>query len=118
MNKDIRIVIADDHPIVRRGLCQVIQSDPQLKIVAEADDGEAALQYIKELRPAVAVLDVNMPILDGFGVARGIREQHLPVEIIFLTMHKDEDTFNEAIDAGVKGYVLKDCAVTDITSSI
>ena len=114
----IRIVIADDHPIVRKGLRQVIEGDPQLKVVAEADDGEAALQRIQELQPDVAVLDVNMPKLDGFGVARAVHEQHLPVEIVFLTMHKDEDIFNAAMDAGVKGYVLKDCAVTDIIGSI
>lgn len=118
MADEIRIVIADDHPIVRRGLRQAIESDEKLKVVAEADDGEAALRQIQELRPDVAVLDVEMPKLDGFGVARAVIGQRLAVEIIFLTMHKDEDIFNAAMDAGVKGYVLKDSAVSDIGGSI
>ena len=70
MTSEIRIVIADDHPIVRRGLRQVIESDPRLRVVAEADDGEMALEQIRELKPDVAVLDVDMPKLDGFAVAR------------------------------------------------
>lgn len=115
---NINILIADDHPIVRKGLRQVIEAEAGLKVVAEADDGAIALERIKQLQPRVAVLDIHMPNMSGFELARAIREQRIEVAIIFLTMHKAEDMFNAAIELGVKGYVLKDSAVTDIVGSI
>lgn len=118
MNAEIRVVIADDHPVFRQGLRQIIEADPKLKIVGEAEDGEAALQLIQELCPDVAVLDVTMPVLDGFAAARALREQHLPVNLIFLTMHRDEHYLSAALELEVKGYVLKDSAIVEITDSI
>lgn len=118
MTNEIRLIIADDHPIFRRGLRQVIETDTALKVLAEAEDGERALELIAQLQPQVALLDVDMPKLDGVAVARTLREKRAPVEVVFLTMHKDEDVFNEAMDAGAKGYVLKESAVADITQSI
>jgi DNA-binding NarL/FixJ family response regulator len=118
MTHEIRILIADDHPIVRRGLVQVIQGDPTLKVVAEADDGETALARIEEAKPQIAVLDVDMPKLDGFGVAREIQKRRLPVEIVFLTMHSEEDLFHAAMDLGAKGYILKESAATDIVNGL
>ncbi len=115
---EARILIADDHPIFRRGLRQVIESEARLRVVAEADDGATALEKIIELRPDIAVLDIHMPEMSGFDLARTVFEQEIPVEVIFLTMHKAEDLFNAAMDLGVKGYVLKDSAVTDILGSI
>jgi two-component system, NarL family, nitrate/nitrite response regulator NarL len=114
MANDIRIVIADDHPIVRRGLVHVIQNDPMLKIIAEADDGEAALARIEETIPQIAVLDVDMPKLDGLGVAREIQKRRLPVEVVFLTIHSEEDLFHAAMDLGAKGYILKESAAVEI----
>lgn len=96
----------------------MIETDPRLKIVGEADDGGAALEQIKALRPEVAVLDIDMPVEDGFAVATAVRKQKLPVEIIFLTIHREEELFQAAVDMGVKGYVLKDSAVTDIIAGI
>jgi DNA-binding NarL/FixJ family response regulator len=118
MNNLIRVVIADDHPIFRKGLLQVIGAEPKFRIVGEADDGEAALKVIETMQPDVAILDVDMPNKDGFEVARTIIERRLPVEVIFLTMHKDESLFNAALSLGVKGYVLKDSALADIVNSI
>jgi DNA-binding NarL/FixJ family response regulator len=117
-NSELHIVIADDHPIFRRGLRLVIETDPRLKVVAEAEDGAAALLAVQQLRPQVAVLDLDMPQLDGMAVARAIREQKLPVAIAFLTMHKDEAFFNAALDLGVKGYVVKDSAASEIVGCI
>lgn len=113
-NNELTIVIADDHPIFRRGLRTIIEADPQLKVVAEAEDGQAALAEVKRLQPQVVVLDMDMPQLDGRAVAREIQAQRLPVAITFLTMHKDEATFNAALDLGVKGYVVKDSAASEI----
>ncbi len=118
MKPEIRIVIADDHPIFRRGLRSVIETDQKLKIVAEAEDGEAALEQIQILQPEIAILDMEMPNRDGFEVMQEIQEKKLPVAVIFLTMHKDERFFNAALDQGAKGYVLKDSAATDIIASI
>lgn len=118
MADEIRIVIADDHPIVRQGLRQVIEGDSQLKVIAEADDGEAALQQIQALRPDVALLDIDMPKLDGFAVTKEIQKQRLPVEVVFLTLHSEEDLFHAAMDLGVKGYILKESAVTEIVGGL
>jgi DNA-binding NarL/FixJ family response regulator len=118
MHTEIKVFIADDHPIVRKGLKDMIEADPNLKVIGEAGDGETALAQLKELRPQVAVVDIDMPRLDGFGLVRELKKQRLPVEVIFLTMHSKEDLFNEAVNLGVKGYVLKDSAVNEIGESI
>jgi DNA-binding NarL/FixJ family response regulator len=114
MSEEISLLIADDHPIFRRGLRAVIESDPALKIVGEADNGEQALAEIERLEPDIAVLDADMPQMDGLTVARLIQEKNLPTLPLFLTMHKDEAIFNAALDADVKGFVIKDSAATDI----
>ncbi len=118
ITEQIRIVMADDHPIVRQGLRQMIETDKNLSIVAEAGDGQTALDLIETHQPDVAVLDIDMPGMDGFAVVRGLQKKRINVEIVFLTMHSEEEIFQAAMDLGVKGYVLKDSAVTDIVSSI
>jgi len=118
MTNEIRIVIADDHPIFRQGLLKVIEADSVVRVVGEADDGESALARIAELQPDVVVLDINMPPPDGLAVARSLRQQQLPVGIIFLTMHKDEALLNTAIELGVKGFIVKDAAVNEIVGCI
>jgi DNA-binding NarL/FixJ family response regulator len=115
---EARILIADDHPIFRRGLRQVIESEAGLTVVAEADDGAKALDLIRDLKPDIAILDIHMPEMSGFDLARRVFGEGIAVEVIFLTMHKAEDLFNAAMDMGVKGYVLKDSAVTDIVGGI
>lgn len=118
MKTEIRVVIADDHPVYRRGLSITVAADTNIQIVAEAEDGEAALACIRDEEPDVAVLDVDMPKLGGFDVVRALQKLHLATTVVFLTMHKDEGLFNTALDLGVKGYVLKDSAITDIVASI
>lgn len=118
MGKEIRIVIADDHPIFRRGLRAVIEADPLLKVVAEADDGESALARIEELQPDVVVLDIDMPPPDGLAVARRLREQRSAVKVVFLTMHNDEALLDAALEAGVKGFIVKDGAASEIVGCI
>lgn len=113
------ILIADDHPIFRKGLCEVIAADPGFRIVGEATNGEDALGLIRSLRPAVAILDINMPRLNGIGVVRGMTPAemtHTPT--VLLTMHEDGDLFEEAMDAGVGAYVLKESAVEDLLTAL
>lgn len=117
-SNEIRVFIADDHPVFRSGLTFIIARDSQIKIVGEADNGEDAIAGLQTCGAQVAVLDIDMPRKDGFQVAREIRQMGLPVEIIFLTMHKDERFFNSALDLGVKGFLIKESAVEEIIKCI
>jgi DNA-binding NarL/FixJ family response regulator len=118
MKAEVKLFIADDHPIFRSGLRQIIETDSRLKIVGEADDGEQAIAALEELDVDVAILDIDMPRRDGFEVAREIKQKRLAAAIIFLTMHKDERFLNTAFDLGIKGYILKDSAVAEIVQCI
>lgn len=116
MAKPLRIILADDHPIVRQGLRQIIEADATLSVIAEANDGREALISIRQHKPDVAVLDIDMPHVDGFAVARALKDT--PIAIVILTMHSEAELFDAALDLGIKGYVLKDSAVTDIVTAI
>ena len=118
MSNEITIILADDHPIVRKGLREVIEEDKRLRVVAEANNGREAVEAIEKFSPQVTILDIDMPVMNGFETAREIRARKLKTEIIFLTMHRDEDLFNEAIDLGAKGFVLKDSALIDIIECV
>jgi DNA-binding NarL/FixJ family response regulator len=118
MNIPIKIIMADDHPIVRQGLRRMIETDKSIEILAEGDNGETALKLISEHQPDVAVLDIDMPKMDGFEVVRELKKLKTTPEIIFLTMHSEEEMFQAAMDLGVKGYILKDGAVNDIVAAI
>lgn len=117
-NENLRIVIADDHPVFRHGLRQIIEAEPGFDVVGEAGDGNSALRLIQTLEPAIAILDVSMPESDGLSVVNRLAETASTVRIIFVTMYREEDLFKQAVEAGVRGYVLKDSAVTDIVSCI
>lgn len=118
MENKIRILMADDHPIVRQGLRKIIETDANLIIIAEANDGREALELIETHQPEVVVLDIDMPVADGFEVVRTLQKKRLQVEIVFLTMHSEKALFEAAMDLNVKGYVLKDSAVSDIVTAI
>ena len=118
MSNPIRIVIADDHPIVRTGLRRVIEGEPDFEVVAEAGDGETGLELIRKLQPHVAILDLDMPKLNGFAVAGEIRRSNLSVEVIFLTIHREVDLLHKAMDIGGRGYIVKQSALVDIVDGI
>lgn len=118
MKKNITIIIADDHPVMRSGIKSVLQNNNQIQILAEAVDGEETWGLIKKYQPNIALLDVEMPKMSGLEITRRVSEQKLNTKIIFLTMYKEEDMFNEAMDAGAWGYVLKENAIEDIIESI
>jgi len=112
------LLIADDHPIFRQGLRQVLEREPGLSVVGEAGDGSAALAAIEQLRPRVAVLDIDMPGMTGLDVASAVRERQIPTAIVCLTMHKDAHFLDAALNAGVMGYVIKDGALLEIIESV
>ncbi|MBK8983616.1 MAG: response regulator transcription factor [Ignavibacteria bacterium] len=114
MNEIIKVIIVDDHPIFRNGLKQIIQEENDIEVIDEAGNGEMALKLINEKNPDIAILDIDMPKKTGLEVQKELNKKMNPVKIIFLTMYKEENVFNEAMDLGVKGYVLKESAVDDI----
>ena len=118
MPAKIKVLIVDDHPLFRSGLRQVVESDPRFELVGETGDGGVALQLIREKKPDVAVLDVNLPGLSGLEIARRLQGKRPPAHLIMLTMHKEEAIFNRALDFGAKGFVLKENAVDEIVKAI
>jgi DNA-binding NarL/FixJ family response regulator len=115
---EIRILLADDHPVVRRGLKTSIEEDPSLKVIAEAGDGVEALDLIKRHKPQLAILDIDMPKLDGLGVAREVKRLQLNTQMIFLSFHQDEDIVRAVLSAGGNGYLVKDSAMQEIVVAI
>ena len=118
MPKQSTVLIADDHPIFRTGLRDVIALDRSLSLVAEAGDGAQTWRLIQQFKPDVAVLDLDMPEFNGLQVARKVRESKLKTALIILTMYKEARAFNEAIEAGILGYVLKENAADDLLECI
>jgi len=110
---DVRIVIAEDHPLFRDGLRRALTRDG-LCVVAEASDGRRALELIRSQAPDVAILDIGLPGMDGCSVARTIREERLPVELVFLTVCDEIEVFEQALEWDVKGYLLKDSTADEI----
>lgn len=113
-----RVVIADDHALLRGGLRQAIERDRRFVVVGEADDGEDAIVQIEAQSPDIAVLDIRMPKLDGFAVARAVRARRPEVAVVFLTLHDDEALLDAALDLGARGYLLKASAVGEIVEGL
>jgi DNA-binding NarL/FixJ family response regulator len=114
----IDVLIADDHGIVRSGLRMLIDRQTDMKVIAEADDGVAALESAQAHRPDVAVLDVSMPRMTGLQAAREIRAHVPDTRVVLLSMHDDERYFLEGLEAGAAGYVLKRAADTDLIGAV
>jgi two-component system response regulator NreC len=114
----IRILLADDHTVMRRGLRFLLESQPGFSVVAEASDGREAVEQVESARPHVAVLDVAMPNLSGIEAAQRIAAQTPNVAIVILSMHSDEGYVLRALKAGARGYLLKDAAESDLIEAI
>ena len=112
------VLIVDDHPLFRNGLRQVIADDPRFELAGETGDGTVALKLIREKKPDVAVLDVNLPGLSGLEIAQQLQGRRIPTRLIILTMHKEEEIFNRALNLGVGGFILKENAVDEIVKAI
>ncbi|PYM59101.1 MAG: DNA-binding response regulator [Candidatus Rokuibacteriota bacterium] len=106
----IRLVIADDHPLVLDGLERLFQADPDFTVVARCRDGDEALRAAREHRPDLLILDIRMPGRDGLAVLREVRKEQLPTRVVLLTAEVDEDAVVEALRLGARGIVLKEMA--------
>jgi DNA-binding NarL/FixJ family response regulator len=115
---EIQILLADDYPVVRKGLKSSLEEDKSLKVVAEAGDGQEALELIKKLRPQLAILDIDMPKLSGLAVAKEVNRLKLETKIIFLSFHNDSDIFRTVLELGGRGYLLKDSAMQEIVAAV
>jgi len=113
-----KIFVADDHPIFRKGLIEIISSESDFDVVGECGDGISALEFIVEKKPDIAILDIQMPKMNGFDVLKKINELRLPTKVVFLTMHSEENIFEKAIDLGAKAYLLKESVTDDIIQCI
>lgn len=118
MTEAVTLVVADDHPLFRRGLAEVLDPEPAFRIVGAAGDGEAALALVRQHRPGIAVLDIDMPKKSGLEVAQTIRDEELGVAVVILTMYRDAGIFRRALDLGAKGYLMKDSAVIEIVACL
>jgi DNA-binding NarL/FixJ family response regulator len=118
MTKKSRIVLADDHPIVLGGLRNLIQAEPDLELVGEASSGLAALKVIRQENPDVAVIDISMPELNGIAVSRRLAEEMPAVKVLILTLHEDRAYLQQALEVGVRGYVLKRSAAENFIQAV
>lgn len=118
MTEKARIVLADDHPIVLDGLRALIKAQDDLELVGEATNGLAALRIIKEQKPDLAVIDISMPELNGIALGRCLAEELPAVKLLVLTLHEDRAYLKQALDAGIRGYVLKRTAAENLAAAI
>jgi two-component system response regulator NreC len=113
-----RILLADDHTLVRQGLRRILEEQPEWRVVAEAGDGRDAIRLAVELQPDVAILDIGMPALNGIEAARQIAQRAPAVRVLILSMHADEVHIVRAVEAGASGYLLKESADDDLIKAV
>ncbi|MCB0832802.1 MAG: response regulator transcription factor [Bacteroidetes bacterium] len=114
----ITVVIADDHPMVRSGLKNILDREPDFEVVGEASDGEEALLAIQKFNPAVAIIDISMPKMNGAETTRVVVKKFPQTRILILTMHEDEAYIGKLIEAGAHGYILKDSSGEEIVKAL
>jgi two-component system response regulator NreC len=114
----VRILIADDHGVLRAGLRALLNAEPDLQVVGEAGDGWEALRLAAELQPDLMLMDISMPGLDGLEATRLLRRRHPRLRILLLTLHEEEDLVREAIEAGASGYIVKRAAESELLGAV
>jgi DNA-binding NarL/FixJ family response regulator len=116
--KKIRVLIADDHTIVRQGICSLLKSRDDMSVVGEASTGKEAIEKVEALRPDVALLDISMPILNGLEATRCIRRDYPDCKVLVLTMHENKESVRQVLQAGASGYVVKKSAASQLFDAI
>lgn len=118
MAEKIRVVLIDDHTVVRKGIRVLLEQEPDIEVVAEAEDGLKGVDVCVEYEPDVVVLDMALPLLSGVEAARKIREKVPEAKILILSMYDDEEYILDSFKVGVSGYILKDVVVSDLVSAV
>ncbi|SHO43777.1 response regulator [Desulfopila aestuarii] len=116
--ENIRVVIADDHTIVRKGLCSLLEGEKDISVIGEAENGRELISLLNTTSPDVILVDINMPLLNGIDVTRNIKKSFPEIEIIILTMYTNEEYVKEALLAGASGFLVKDTVPYDLCSAI
>lgn len=114
----IRILLADDHTLVRSGIRSLLEDEPGLSVIGEAEDGRTAVTMASQLKPDVVVMDIAMPLLNGLEATRQIKTQCPGVKVLILSMHDNEEYIRQVLEAGAMGYILKDAAARELISAI
>ena len=114
----LRLLVADDHEIVRKGLRSIIEAQPGWEVVGEASDGREAVEKAKEIKPDVTVLDLGMPTLNGLEATRQMLKNDSQAKVLILTMHESDPLIRDVLDAGARGYVLKTDASRDLVTAV
>jgi two-component system response regulator NreC len=114
----IRILLVEDHTVVRQGLRRILETDPDVEIVAEVGDGRAALEAVSRLRPAVAIVDISLPELNGIDLTRQLAKVAPDTKVLILSMHADDAYIRGSLRAGAKGYLLKDADDQDLLKAV
>jgi two-component system response regulator NreC len=114
----IRILIVDDHTIVREGVRILLEAQPDMQVAGEAADGQAAIALVRELQPAIVLIDIAMPVLNGLEATRAIKREFPQIQVIGLTMYESDEYFFQLLNAGASGYVLKKAASGDLLAAI
>jgi DNA-binding NarL/FixJ family response regulator len=118
MTRPIRIILVDDHAMLRQGTAELIRRDPDIEVVGEAEDGQQAVELASRLRPDIVVMDVRMPVLSGIEATRQIRETLPEVQVLVLTAHDDDQYIFSLLHAGASGYLLKSAPVSELVKAI
>ena len=117
MNR-IKVLLADDHAIVRRGFRRLLEDDPAIEVVGEANDGEEAIRLAGELKPRVVVMDAAMPGTNGLAATQAIADQWPDISVLMLSMHSEQTLVRQALASGAKGYVLKNAMDLDLAAAV
>ena len=117
-NMSIRVMLADDHVLMREGIRQLLEFDKSIEVVAEANDGEECIEKLLEVKPEILLLDINMSKKDGIEVLKEIKKQNIDVKVLILTVHDSIEYLVKAVELGVDGYILKDSESAELKKAI
>ena len=114
----INVMLADDHVLIREGIKQLLEFDGSMKVIAEASDGIECLEKLKNAKPDILLLDINMPNMNGIDVLKELKEKNDPLKVLILTVHSEVEYLVKAVDIGANGYILKDSGSTELKQAI
>jgi len=118
MSAKIRVLLADDHTLLRSGIRALLEDEPDILVVGEADDGREAVRLAHQLRPNLVLMDIAMPLLNGLEATRQIKREHPEIKVLVLTMYDHEEYFRQVLEAGASGYIIKRAAANELVAAI